>query len=264
MTNKAGRRMLSRLIFLPYGESDAAHHLTYPVFPANDQILTLAFHDASGQQVVVKEDLAERYAHLPDRGAELPGPLLVGGTRHQVVQPDDLLAPVDLFDKIVFTGIVGAAIQEHVACVRESPGQLELAVFVEDIQLRLDGVGAGAPLHDIHGEIEIGLAVDAGNTGAMIAGGDAHAALDPALENRPFDRVGIHHPAAQEAQVTVLDALSCAVGLILPMVQLELDRHEVIEDQGTLFLGDNGGQFFKKKAIALFYTLNLQRLGIFV
>jgi len=164
----------------------------------------------------------------------------------------------------MLAGVVGAAIQGDGHCVQVFADQLELAVFVENIQLGLDGVGTGAAPHDIHGIIEIGLTVDAGDTGAMVGRGDAHAALDPALEHRPLDRVGIHHPAAQEAQVTVLDALPGGVGLVLPMVQLELDRHEVIEDQGPLFLGRDGCQPFKKKTVALFDTLDLQRLGIIV
>jgi hypothetical protein len=46
--------------------SHRAHHLSHPVFPADNQIFTLALHDAAGKQIIVEKYLAERYMGFPD------------------------------------------------------------------------------------------------------------------------------------------------------------------------------------------------------
>jgi hypothetical protein len=48
------------------------------------------------------------------------------------------------------------------------------------------------------------------------------------------------------------------------VMQLELDRHEVVEDQGPFPAGGEGRQFRKEEAVTLLNALDLQGLRVIV
>ena len=68
-----------------------------------------------GKRSLKKKILAEGHLHLPDREAELPGPLLIGGEGDKVVEADDLLPFAEPFQQVVLAGVVGPAVEGEVS-----------------------------------------------------------------------------------------------------------------------------------------------------
>src|SRR5208337_3965078 len=96
------------------------------------------------------------------------------------------------------------------------------------------------------------IAMDTGDPRFVKGRGQTDAALYPPLEDRPLDGVGIHHPAAQIAEVAVLQALPGLVGrLVLPLVELELDRHVVVKDFAALLGRNYAIEFVEEKSVRL-------------
>ena len=144
-------------------------------------------------------------------------------------------------------------------------GELGSDELEQDVELLEDGAGArGAPgaVSQVAG---VGLAVGFADQLAVEGRGEVQAALHPALEDRSLDGVAVEQPAAQKAQVTVLQRLAAAArGLLLPLVQLKAHVHEVVEDRAARIRCIEGIQLLEKGAAVVVHPLDFQHLRVLV
>jgi len=191
-----------------------------PVFPAQDQVLRLGFREVAGQHAAEKEDLGHGDAHLPDRGAEFPGHLRIGGEGTQAVQLHQGAVPCPVAADGVLLRVVGAPVQGHPALAGVAAGQLVLAEGVDQVQLGADAQGVRPlPIVVVAGPRRPVLAQHA----AMVGGAQPEAAFNPALEHRARTAVAVVAPAPQEPQVVVPGLPRGDGGVVL--AELEADRH---------------------------------------
>ena len=157
------------------------------------------------------------------------------------------------------------AVQTYPGLAYFSPPELVLAVLIKEVELRIYGICALAPLHPVVGESEVLLVMYSRNRPLVKRGSNTDTTLDPPLQNRPFDGIRVHHPASEETEVTVLDASPRGVGrLVLPLMELKLYRHIVIEDNRTFSGIGNLFQFLKEKPVRASHPLDLYGLGIVI
>src|SRR6185369_8556163 len=106
--------------------------------------------------------------------------------------------------------------------------------------------------------------MDTGNANFVESGRNPDATLHPPFEHSTFYRIGIHHPAAQKAEIAVFEALAGGVGLALPVVELEFHRHIVIEDNCSLGSRSDAVELLEEMAVCEAHSLDLQGLRVFV
>ena len=129
--------------------------------------------------------------------------------------------------------MVYPAVQAQVLRVGVTPCQFVLAVAVQHVQLRLQGIGV---VKAVRARRQVDLVVGAAEVAQrspMVARQQAEARFHPALQYRGLAAVRIEHPAAQHVQVVGLFALqTLRIALqsgLVRVIEKEGCAHEVLE-----------------------------------
>ena len=119
--------------------------------------------------------------------------------------------------------------------------QFELAEGVNQIELRLQGIGAVQALRAHFQVAAVGLARRIAQRVAVVARHQAEARFDPALEHGPFATVGIETPAADDPDVVGLGPVFSVAALfatqahLLGLLKPEMDGQVIAKDLGPRF-----------------------------
>jgi hypothetical protein len=153
-----------------------------------------------------------------------------------------LSPPGLVVDGLVLGEAVDAPVQPQVGAQRELPRQFVLAVGIQQVELRLQGVGAAQALRATLHVALPGAAARFAQRFAVMARAEAEARLDPALQHRRLAAFGVEGPAAHDAQVGGAGARAGLAGGepgVFRLLQAKVVLHVADETRGALGgLGD--------------------------
>jgi len=160
--------------------------------------------------------------------------------------------------------VKSATIKGDPTSCRVTTRELILRIPIQEIELFVNAVGATVAAHSVNIVRSIVVFVGLADGLLVVVGRYSKAILDPTFQNCSLDEVGIDTPAAQESHVTVPNRPTRGLRFIRPLVQVELDRHVVVEELSPFALLIDFFQVFEEKPVSVLCALDDEGLRIVI